>query len=367
MTQNIIWLRNEYRATERRAPLLPSGAKKLMAAGYKIFIERSAKRVVPDEVYSRAGCHMVESGSWVNAPKNAVILGLKELPARPGRLKHTHIYFAHAYKDQSGWQDLLGRFVSGGGNLLDIEYMFDGNGKRVVAFGFWAGYMGAALALIHWNNKQSGGERYLDSGLRPFNDARLLTETIKETEPSGKKPRVLIIGAGGRCGQGALEILKKNDAIVTCWGRDKTGNIDRAALLDHDILINCAFITGDVPTFLRRQDLRQDTRLSVVGDVSCDPYSAFNPIPLYHDITTWERPYITASGADKDIDIIAIDNLPSLLPREASEEFAGLLLPHLMTLDNRDHDPVWATARVRFQAAIARMNQNEFRNISASG
>ncbi|VAW04514.1 Saccharopine dehydrogenase [NAD+, L-lysine-forming] [hydrothermal vent metagenome] len=369
MTQNIIWLRNECRVTERRTPLLPAGARKLMARGYKVIVEHSRKRIVSDEAYSRAGCRLVESGAWVNAPKEAVILGLKELPAKPDHLKNTHIYFAHAYKEQSGWQDLLGRFTSGGGTLLDIEYMLDRNGNRVVAFGFWAGYMGAALALIHWNNIQSGKRRYLDGGLQPFNDAGLLSKTIEETEASRKKPKVLIIGAGGRCGKGAMEILEKHGATVTCWGRDKTGNIERAALLDHDILINCAFIIGDVPVFLRREDLRQDTRLSVVADVSCDPYSAFNPIPLYHDTTTWEKPYITASGAggNKNIDIIAIDNLPSLLPREASEEFAGLLLPHLMTLDNMERDPVWATAHTRFQTAIARMEQNQPGKISVAG
>ncbi|VAV91213.1 Saccharopine dehydrogenase [NAD+, L-lysine-forming] [hydrothermal vent metagenome] len=357
MTKNTIWLRHEFRATERRTPLLPGGAKALINLGYDVVVERSDKRIIKDHAFSNAGCRMVEAGSWVKAPDNAVILGLKELPAKPERLKNTHVYFAHAYKEQSGWQDLLARFTTGGGDLLDIEYMVK-DGKRVVAFGFWAGYMGAALALIHWNNQQSGGVRYLNNSLHPFDNATILDETIQKSTVSEKKPRVLIIGAGGRCGKGAKEILTQHGAKITCWGRQKTNRIDRAALLDHDILINCAFIMDDVPAFLRRKDLTEKARLSVVADISCDPFSAFNPIPLYHETTSWDKPYITVDGPSgrKTVDIIAIDNLPSLLPQEASIEFSDLLLPHLMTLKKRDDDPIWASARNSFDKAVCLMN-----------
>lgn len=360
MMKNTIWLRCEYRTTERRTPLLPKGAKALIKQGFNIVVERSDRRIIEDAAYADVGCHMVDGGSWTAAPQDAVILGLKELPRKPESLKNSHIYFAHAYKEQADWQDLLSRFVTGGGDLLDIEYMIRDD-KRVVAFGYWAGYMGAALALIHWNNRQSGNVRYLDDCLLPFDNADLLNETIKNTGFSGNRPKVLIIGAGGRCGKGAQEILQRHGASVTCWGRDKTRHIDRTALLDHDILINCAFIMSDVPAFLRKQDLTEDARLSVVADVSCDPFSAFNPIPLYHDITSWSKPYLTVTGLNdrKTIDIIAIDNLPSLLPREASEEFAARLLPHLMTLNKRDSDPVWSAARDSFDKAVALMEYNQ--------
>ncbi len=359
MMKNTIWLRNEYRATERRSPLLPKGAATLIDEGFEVVVERSRKRIIEDTAFEAVGCRMVNGGAWRNAPENAVILGLKELPGKPARLKNTHIYFAHAYKEQNGWQDLLSRFTAGSGNLLDIEYMVR-NDKRVVAFGYWAGYMGAALSLIHWNNQKEGNVRYLDNSLLPFNNATLLNETIKNTGYSGKKPKVLIIGAGGRCGKGALEILKQHGAIVTCWGRDKTENIDRAALLDHDILINCAFIMSDVPAFLRKEDMTNKARLSVIADVSCDPFSAFNPIPLYNDTTTWDKPYLTVEGmGEKTVDIIAIDNLPSLLPREASEEFAELLLPHLLTLSERESNPVWSSARESFDKAVALMENDQ--------
>jgi len=369
MDKKIIWLRRESRLTERRTPLLPQGALRLINEGHSVVIEKSRKRIIADSAYADVGCRMVDGCSWPDAPKGAIILGLKELPEEPDHLHHNHIYFAHAFKAQNGWQKLLSRFKAGGGSLLDIEYMTGQDGRRVAAFGFWAGYMGAALALIHWQNQQSGQQsgapRFLDSGLQPFDTANLLNDAIKQADISGKKPKVLIIGAGGRAGKGALEIIKKYRFQVTCWGRDQTDNIDRAALLDHDILINCACITGNIPAFLRREDLTEAARLSLVVDVACDPFSSFNPIALYENPTTWEKPYLTVEGvsAAKTIDIIAIDNLPSLLPREASYEFARLLLPHLLTLDRRDHDPIWSAARTRFEVALAQMSEDESPNI----
>jgi len=360
MTKKTIWLRNESRVTERRTPLLPEGARALIKDGYSVVVERSPKRIIDDEAYATAGCRMVEGGAWLDAPKDAIILGLKELPPRPALLKNTHIYFAHAYKAQSGWRDLLSRFTAGGGDLLDIEYMVQEDGARVVAFGYWAGYMGAALALIHWHDLQSGQARYLDHGLQPFADADQLNDTIHKAETAAAsrhraKPRVLVIGASGRCGRGALEILQQHDAVITCWGRDQTRKIDRAALLDHDILINCAFILEDVPAFLRTEDLTPAARLAVVADVSCDPFSSFNPIPLYHETTTWDNPYITVEGRNKSVDVIAIDNLPSLIPRESSADFAGQLLPYLKTLNDRDRDPVWRAAGKSFDKAVRAM------------
>ena len=139
MAKPTLWLREETRSTERRAPLLPDGARQLIDVGFDVVVEKSHKRIAADTRYADAGCTLAEPGAWLNAPKDAVILGLKELPETPNMLIHRHIYFAHAYKQQSGWQALLSRFMRGGGSLLDIEYMKDQNGKRVAAFGYWAG------------------------------------------------------------------------------------------------------------------------------------------------------------------------------------------------------------------------------------
>ena len=78
------------------------------------------------------GAPLVEEGSWVkDAPKDALILGLKELPEDDFPLEHVHITFAHCYKQQGGWEKVLSRWPRGGGALLDLEFLTDDAGRRV--------------------------------------------------------------------------------------------------------------------------------------------------------------------------------------------------------------------------------------------
>lgn len=355
-----IILRAEARDTERRTPLLPDGARALVDAGCTVAVERSAKRVVADTAYADAGCTLVEPGSWMQADGDTVVLGLKELPDKPDALGQTHVYFAHAYKDQAGWQELLGRFRRGGGTLLDLEYMADGDGRRVAAFGYWAGYLGAALALIHWCDGQAGRPPTLAQGLSPFDDAAALDRRIEASrEGVGTRPRPVVIGALGRSGRGATALFQRHGCAVTEWDQAETDPFDRQALLDHDILVNCVLLSGRLAPFLMPTDLKGGTRLSVVSDVSCDPTSPGNPLPFYAEPTTWEAPFMTIQGVARAFDLIAIDNLPSLLPRESSEDFAAQLLPHLLTLADQATDPVWRAARRAYDAALQRMDQGE--------
>ena len=351
MSRFTIWLRDEDRKTERRTPLLPSGAKELIDIGYNVVVERSDKRIFPDADYAAAGCTLADSGSWRTAPADFTILGLKELPRDPEVLKNNHIYFAHAFKQQNGWQELLGRFQNGGGKLLDLEYMVDGKGRRVAAFGFWAGYMGAALALMQWYDQSASRAGLNATGLAPWDNADDLDEDIRRRKADGPRPKVLVIGARGRSGKGACDLLKRHGVEVTCWGRDETRALDRAAILDHDILINCVFVSDNIPPFVRMEDLADNKRLRVISDVSCDPFSSFNPLPLYAEPTSWARPVVKAGVNGGAIDLIAIDNLPSLLPREASIEFAGLLLPYLKAVDKLEANPVWRSALGAFEGA----------------
>ena len=78
------------------------------------------------------GAPLVEEGSWVkDAPKDAYVLGLKELPEDDFPLEHVHISFAHCYKQQGGWEQVLSRWPRGGGTLLDLEFLTDDVGRTV--------------------------------------------------------------------------------------------------------------------------------------------------------------------------------------------------------------------------------------------
>ena len=140
-----IWIRAEERPNEQRVGVTPCGVTALVQAGFQVTLEEDPSRAIALADYT--GCSLAATGSWRTAPKDAIIFGLKELPEDDNPLVHRHIMFGHAYKGQSDGARLLERFKRGGGRLYDLEFLTDDTGRRVAAFGYWAGYAGAAVAL----------------------------------------------------------------------------------------------------------------------------------------------------------------------------------------------------------------------------
>lgn len=150
---------------------------------------------------------MEENNSWPDAPKDIPIFGLKELPLSEDPLPHTHIQFAHCYKNQAGWSEVLARFHKGGGELYDLEFLTDETGRRVAAFGFHAGFAGAAAGALALASMQ-GGETL--GHLHPFaNETEMVAAAKEKLGDSAKKTRALVIGALGRCGRGAVDLFRK--------------------------------------------------------------------------------------------------------------------------------------------------------------
>lgn len=308
-----LWLRAESRSDERRTPLVPADVATLLAAGIDVVVEESAHRVFADAEYAAIGARLAGTGSWPDAPESAVVLGLKELPTEPHALRHRHVFFGHAYKNQPGARLLLDRFAAGGGALLDLEYLTDDDGRRLAAFGYWAGYVGAALAVL-----QHAGA--LDPPLRPGTREQL---DRRLAEAAAGRPRVLVLGALGRSGTGARDALQAAGLPATGWDIAETRNLDRAAMLDYEVLVNTVLTNQPSRPYLTIDDLAEPHRLSVLCDVTNDVGSPYNLFPLYTETTSWQQPVLQVPGG---LALIAIDNLPSLLPREASISFSGELV-----------------------------------------
>ena len=162
----------------------------------------------------RVGCTLVENFSWAKAPLDTTIIGLKELPVTKEPLPHTHIQFAHCYKRQAGWDDVLMRFHEGKGKLYDLEFLQNESGRRVAAFGFHAGFAGSAVACLALAKQvESNGKERLGQ-LEPYpNEAELVKEVRAKFAnvkvKLGRNVRALVIGAKGRCGSGAVSFLEK--------------------------------------------------------------------------------------------------------------------------------------------------------------
>ena len=349
-----LWIRAETRANERRVGIMPEGVSELIGAGFQVTVEEDPTRIVPIDAFRSAGAAIAPTLGWETAPDDAIILGLKELPESDAPLRHRHIMFGHAFKEQTGWQAFLGRFRRGGGTLYDLEYLVDENGRRVAAFGYWAGFAGAAVSLLAFAAASSGGVAAAVSEVEAADD---MVEAVREAL-GGRRPRALVIGAKGRVGGGAAAMCRRLGLEVTEWDIDETAHGGPfPEILTHDIFLNCILAAPGVPVFVGPDAVEQDRALRVIGDIACDPTSDYSPVPLYSAPTSWADPVVRVAE-NPTLDIMAIDNLPSLMPRESSEDFAAQLLPYLKALDHLDRG-VWARAEATFREHLGRLNDSD--------
>jgi saccharopine dehydrogenase (NAD+, L-lysine-forming) len=345
-----LWVRAEQRPNEERVGITPEGAAALIAQGIRVTVEESRNRAIPIDGYRDAGCEIAGEASWPSAPADAIIFGLKELPEDGTPLPHRHIMFGHAYKGQHSGRRLLKRFKDGGGTLYDLEYLVDEDGRRVAAFGYWAGYAGAAVSLMSWAAQRQG--RPCPPVATFAGRDALLADLGAQLDAAGAdRPTAIVIGALGRVGTGASDLCAAMAVRVTKWDMAETAHGGPfPEFLDHDLFINCILARPGTPVFVPKSALTQPRRLRVIGDVACDPDSDYNPVPVYDRATTWAEPVLYVHD-DPPLDVMAIDNLPSLLPRESSQDFASQLLPSLLTLDALDRG-VWARSEDTYKTHI---------------
>lgn len=356
-TPSTLWLRAETKPHERRTPLTPEHAAQLIQCDkHTIVVERSTNRIFKNADYADAGCKLAEPGTWPHAPRDAYILAIKELPCSTDPLKHRHIYFAHAYRDQKGANLLLKRFQDGGGLLYDLEFLQDDNNRRLVRFSHWAGVAGCAIALLLWVQKCKHADK-------PFKipefyaDQSQLIRTLTQQLAEVKKPSSLVAGARGKCAQGVIKFLKNFDLESTLWYKKDTRNMTSyPAIFQHNLFFNCINLSEEFAPFITPEQLSTKEALSIIADVSCDPFRPYNPLPLYKKMTTFKKPAIQLNDAPNSIDLIAIDHLPSFLPKESSCDFSTQLLPLLQQLLTvGEKSPIWKHTANYYQVALAQL------------
>ena len=345
-----LWIRSEQRNNEKRVGITPEGAEHLIKNGFEITVENCDSRIIPTSSYRKSGCEIAKKNSWVKAPKEAIIFGLKEILDCSAPLHHRHIMFGHAFKGQNSGISLLRRFKNDGGKLYDLEYLLDKFGKRVAAFGYWAGYAGAAVSLMVWlrqkTNVQSASLSHYGDKKELLNELEFTLSTLKKAKPSA-----IVVGALGRVGLGACDLFNDLGVKVTKWDLLETARGGPfSEILRHDIFLNCILATKKSPILFSKGDLLSARELTVIGDISCDPDSDYNPIPIYDKPTNWSSPS-KVLHLDPLLEVMAIDNLPSLLPKESSFDFSSQILPYLKDLNTLKTN-VWARAEKIFEEKI---------------
>jgi len=349
---------------DRRVPLTPKQCKETLLKGIDITVQRSPVRAYTDAEYTAQGVRMTE-----DLTDRDLIIGVKEVPLDMLMTEKSYLIFSHTIKKQPHNRKLLRTVLDRRITLIDHELLTDMKGERVLAFGRWAGVVGAYNAFRAWETAHGG------STLRPAHQchdrAEMELHLLKYALPQDLR---IVLTGGGRVGGGAMEVLdrigvkrtapeeflrKDNTApVYTVLGsgdlykRDDGNPFDRAAFhadpRGHTadfgpyakaahIYIACHFWDPRGPKILPAALLReQGLGLNVVADVSCD---IGGPIDSTLKASTIAEPFFgydpatgkeCAVGTPGSITVMSVDNLPCELPRDASKSFGRDLMDRVL-------------------------------------
>ncbi|MEP1094533.1 MAG: NAD(P)-dependent oxidoreductase [Cyclobacteriaceae bacterium] len=360
---------------DKRVPVTPEQAK-YIAQNFdvEIVVQSSDIRCFPDTDYQNLGIEVVDSLEDCD-----IILGVKEVPIDKLISGKTHFFFSHTIKKQDYNQDLIRAILDKNIRLIDWETLTNETGNRVIAFGRWAGIVGA------YNGILSYGKRYNLFDIRKAHECFDLEDLRKEF-PKIQLPSIKIaITGGGRVAKGAMEVLNgigirkvtphdyvherfKEPVFTQLNSRDynrrKDGaEFNKGEFHKHpelfegdflkfakvtDLLIASAFWDPSAPVLFRRDDATKgDFHIRVIADITCDIEGS---IPSTKKPSTIDDPvYDYDPSADAieqafsdegNITVMAVDNLPCELPRDASDSFGAQLienvLPHLLGDDDQN-------------------------------
>ena len=356
-------LRETKNPPDRRVPLTPPQITALeeLYPFVEFFVQPSDYRCYSNEEYEYLNIPLTEDLSDCD-----ILMGVKEVDRRTFIPEKTYMFFAHVAKKQDQNRDMFRDMIARGITLVDYEYLTTDSGDRVVAFGRWAGIVGAYNAL------RARGIRTNRFKLKPAYQCRDLDEMWAGLRLIELKPGLKILVTGkGRVASGALETLsvcnpvqvspedflnREFDVPVVCQigPEDYVRHRDNRSynyrhFLNHpseyvssflpftkvtDIFITGHFWDPRSPAFFTRDDMKQsDFRISVIADISCD---INGPVPSTMRATTISDPFYgynpflekeePAFTRPTNITVMSIDNLPGELPRDASHDFGVQLM-----------------------------------------
>lgn len=330
---SILYLRSELNNFEYRTPIIPDDINKLINNGFIVFVESSKYRIYKDDDYKKAGA-IITNNKWYDSIfNNALIVGLKEIDLLDKLSSHIHIYFSHSYKKQNNSQEILKHFFDSSSIIYDFEYFVNNNNKRLLSFGFYAGIVGGILGLLQYYTKNIYDSNIcrLKGWISENNMMEDINNSVKEYLLL-KKIKIAIIGYSGNCGKGVINILNKLN--ISYKGIGKYDN--KTNLKEYDIIYNCINLDENYNEIWFSDNTIFNKNI-VICDVSCDYAKPNNPIKLYNQNTTWNLPVYSYN---EFVDIIAINNLPSLLPKDSSDYFSEKCTELLLNFNN-DENGYW--------------------------
>jgi len=383
---------------ERRAPLTPKHVERLIKNKMlDIVVQTSAKRVFTDQEYLKAGARIAD-----NLKDCSLILGVKEMPESFFEQDKTYVFFSHVIKGQSYNMPMLRKMMELGCNLIDYEKIVDEQGRRLIFFGRYAGLAGMINSL--WSLGRRFKEYGYETPFLKITQAhhyaslaearKVISEVGQEIAENGLPAELGPVTIGftgyGNVSQGAQEICGllpvkeiSPDKLLALSQRsmlpgnllykivfkeeDLSAHNDGRAFDLHDyyanpadyhsifeqyiphltVLMNCMYWDARYPRIVTKSYLKRAfetgrPKLTVIGDVTCDPDGSIeithhgteieDPVFVYDPVT--DKPVMGFRG--HGMLVMAVDILPSELPRDSSNGFADALVNFIKPIADCD-------------------------------
>ncbi len=331
----------------------------------KVVVQPSSIRCFTDQQYLDAGIAMQEDLSDCD-----VLMGIKEVKVEDLIPNKKYLFFSHTFKKQPYNRALLQAILDKNIQLIDYEILKNLAGKRLIGFGRYAGIVGC------YNGFRLLGLKHKLYALKPAHECHdrveLEAELKKVVLPASTK---IVLSGFGRVGHGAREILdllpilevspeeylkrEFNQAVFTHLEAEdyyvrkdgaafdksdfyKNGTDYKSKFIDYakqsDMYVACHYWANSNPLILTAPEIEiAASRLKVISDVSCD---IKGPIASTLRPSTIANPfygYDPKSGNECDafdvdaVAVMAVDNLPCELPKDASEDFGNELLKYILS------------------------------------
>lgn len=365
--------------------ILKKAVKKFPEASFKV--ESSDIRIFSDEDYRKAGFEVSEDVSDCD-----VMLGVKEVPIPALVEGKKYFFFSHTIKKQPYNRDLLREILKKNIELYDHEVITDKKGARLIGFGRYAGLVGA------YNGIRAIGLKEKSFDLPKAENLPDLDAMLAELDKIELPPYKFVLTGSGKVAHGAREILAHmkikqvepeaylagefNEPVfchidVLDYAKRKDGGegsrMEFYKLPENyesdfmkfartsDVFIAGHFYGEGSPVFFTAEEARADDfRIKYVADISCDiagpiastirPSTIAEPLYGYDPQTGAERDYRDAEA----IVVMAVDNLPCELPKDASEGFGEMFLKNVLpAFFNNDKDRILERARMTSEGELS--------------
>jgi alanine dehydrogenase len=352
---------------DKRVPLSPDQCAWIQNnyPNVDLKVQKSDIRKFTDAEYLAAGVKVVDSVYDCD-----ILLGVKEVPIDQLIPNKKYLFFSHTFKKQPYNRDLLKAVLDKNIQLIDWEVITNEKGQRLIAFGRYAGIVGAYNAFVSYG-KKSG--RYVLPAAHKCEDRKDMESQLKKVDlPKNFK---IVLTGSGRVGGGAMEtisclnlkeispedFLNKSfdEPVYTVLNiEDYNTTIDGSEFIKNefytdpsknfksnflpyakvaDMYIACHYWDSKAPYIFTRSDAKDpDWNIKVVADISCDidcavastirPSTIADPIYGYNPFTEKEDDFMKEGV----IAVMAVDNLPCELPKDASVDFGKMFIEHVL-------------------------------------